>query len=422
VVKSGTTLTAARAERLIARGWHEACRIPAGPVHLDIPTDEARRPARGRPVDPPADSSAGPSASTIRAAARLMTRRGRAVVVAGMGCRGPRAVRALRELVGHLGSPVLTTPKAKGVLPEDHPLSAGVFMGGKLDSELLGRADTILVAGVDPVELLARPWRVGAEVVLLAEYRIGARPFRPSVEVVADLADGLEALRAALPPAGEWGLANWAAQARVFKGEVRERLAEADRGRGGIAPHRVVSLVREAAPRETRVAVDSGGHALLVASFWESYTPGGYLCSGGLSAPGYALPAAVAAGLVEPGVPLVAFIGDGGLLMSLGSLATAAKRKIPLTVVVFVDASLNLIRALQERRRYAPLGIALPEIGIPEVAAGLGALGISVETEAELTDALHEAFAARQPAVIGVRVRPGGYRRMLDTLWGAPTA
>lgn len=420
VVKGGHTLTASRAERLLAAVWARASAPPAGPMHLDIPSDEAGRPARVRGVRAALSSPRSPSPTAIRAAARLLTRRGRAAVVAGLGCRADRSARALRELVAHLGSPVLTTPKAKGVIPEDHPLAAGVFTGGRLDGSFLQRADCILLVGVDPAELLALPWGTERPVVALSEYRLGPRPFRAAMEVVADLAESLTGLRAALPPAGEWGLANWARQAAAFRSEVRGRLAAALRGGSGLQPHRIVAVARETLPRTARAVVDSGAHAMAVAAFWESYEPRQYGCSAVLAASGYALPAAVAAGLADPAGPVVAFVGDGGLLASLGALATAAHHRLPLVVIVFADESLNLVRVLQERKRHALEGVALPTIGVPSLAEGLGALGIVVETEEALAAALRDAMAAGAPAVIAARTQPAGYRRMLEALWGPP--
>ncbi|HEY7676385.1 MAG TPA: thiamine pyrophosphate-binding protein, partial [Candidatus Methylomirabilis sp.] len=127
VTKGAATITAPRSDRLLAWAWSKALAAPRGPVHLDLPGDEAMRPARRHSVRPVQERPSDPSPSAIRAAARLLARRGRVVVLAGLGCRAPRAARALQELVEHLGSPLLTTPRAKGAVPEDHPLAAGLF-------------------------------------------------------------------------------------------------------------------------------------------------------------------------------------------------------------------------------------------------------------------------------------------------------
>ncbi|OGB88863.1 MAG: hypothetical protein A3G35_20720 [candidate division NC10 bacterium RIFCSPLOWO2_12_FULL_66_18] len=419
-VKDAATITAPRTERLLRWAWNEALTSPRGPVHLDLPADEANRPARRHAPRPARSRPSEPSPSAIRAAARLLARRGRAVVIAGLGCRGARPARALQELVEHLGSPVLTTSRAKGVIPEDHPLAAGIFAGGRLEEELLSKADGVLAVGVDPVELLPRPWKAGLPVVALGEYRVGHRPYEAAHEVIADLPAALEALREALPPGGGWGLAEWAGRGGEFKTRARSLLAEAGTGRGraGLPPHRVVEIAREVFPRQTVATVDSGTHALAVAEFWETYEPKGYLCPGGLAVTGYALPAAIAAKLVAPDRPVLAFLGDGGFLRSVGALAIAAWQRLALVAIVFVDASLSFSRIQQEQRRYAPVGVSLGAMDIPKLAESLGALGTEAETEEELRSALKDAVGTTQPAIIAVRVRPTGYRRMLEILRG----
>jgi acetolactate synthase-1/2/3 large subunit len=257
-------------------------------------------------------------------------------------------------------------------------------------------------------------------VVVLGEYLCNPRPYEASSEVIADLPSALNALREAVPPGGGWDLAAWAGQGANFKVRVRAQLAEASSGRGqkSVPPHRVVEIAREVFPRQTIAAMDSGAHALAVAAFWESYEPRGCLCSSNLAASGYALPAAIVAKLTHPDRPVVAFLGDGGFLRSVADLATAAWRRIPLTAVVFVDASLCLSRIEQEQKRYAPEGVSLGTMEIPKLVEGLGGFGTEVEDEESLRSALKEAMAASLPAVIAVRIRPTGYRRMLEILRG----
>lgn len=419
-VKGSATITAPRAGRLLQWAWAEALTPPRGPVYLELPADEVNRPARRSAPRLARHRLSEPSPSAIRTAGRLLARRGRAVVIAGLGCRGSRGGRALHELVEHLGAPVLTTCRAKGAIPEDHPLVAGVFAGGRLEEELLSKAEVVLAVGLDPVELLPRPWKAGLPVVALGDYRVGQRPYEATHEVIADLPTALQALREALPPGGGWGLADWAGQGGELKARARWLLAEASTGRGraGLPPHRVVEIAREVFPRQTVATVDSGTHALAVAAFWESYEPKTYLCPSRLTVPGYALPAAIAAKLVAPDRPTLAFLGDGGFLRSVGALATAAWQRLALVAIVFVDASLSFSRIQQEQRRYAPIGVSLGAMDIPKLAESLGALGTEAETEEELRSALKDAVSTTQPAVIAVRVRSSGYRRMLEILRG----
>lgn len=422
VAKASKTVTAPRAGRLLAWAWERALAAPRGPVHIDLPAGEATKGARrhGRPFGP--ERPPRPSPNGIRTAARLLGRWGRVLVIAGLGCRESGAGRALQKLVEHLGAPLLTTLRAKGVLSEDHPLAAGVFAGGRLEEDLLSKAEGILAVGLDPVELLPRPRQAGLPVVALAEYAPGRRPYDPVCELLADLPTSLEALREALPPGGGWGLAAWATIGKKFKARARALLAEAStaRGRTGVPPHRVVELAREIFPRQTIVSVDSGTHALAVAAFWDAYEPKAYLCSSGLASTGYAMPAAIAAGLVAQDRPVLAFLGDGGFLRSVPDLAMAAWRRVPLVGIVFVDASLGFSQAQQQLKRYAPVGVSLGSMDIPKLAESFGALGTEVEEEEGLRIALKEATTTSQPAIIAVRVRPAGYRRMVEVLHGKP--
>src|SRR5574337_1075590 len=104
-VKGSATVSAPRVGRLLSWAWGKALALPRGPVHLDLPADEAVRPARRHARPPEGERPPAPSRSGIRTAARLLTRR-RAVVIAGLGCRRPGAARALQELVEHLGGPL----------------------------------------------------------------------------------------------------------------------------------------------------------------------------------------------------------------------------------------------------------------------------------------------------------------------------
>jgi acetolactate synthase I/II/III large subunit len=419
VTKDSATITRARAERMIAWAWGEALHLPPGPIHLELPADEAVSPARRRTLVASEASREEPSPSAIRKIARLLTRAGRAVIVAGLGCREGAVAAALRELVEHLGAPTLTTPRAKGVIPEDHPLAAGVFFGGRLEEELLDRADCILALGLEPTEILPHTRRAKAAILSMSEYRSTPCPFDFTAEAIGDLVDGLTLLRESLPPAGEWSLAAWARRGQSFRHRARALLAEACRLRGqGLAPHRVVEIAREVFPKTALATTGTGAHALAVAAFWETYEPKSLLCPTNLGGSGYALPAAIAAKLEAPSRPVLAFMGDNGFLLNLPEIATASRLESPLVLVVFVDDALSLPRVAQEQKRYAPLGVSLSSMDIPKIAEGLGVLGTTVEDEEGLRAALSDALSTTRPAIIAARINPQGYRRMVETLRG----
>ena len=105
---------------------------------------------------------------------------------------------------------------------------------------------------------------------------------------------------------------------------------------------------------------------------WPVSEPNGMLISNGLSTMGFALPAAIGAALLDRARPVVALTGDGGLLMCLGELLTAARERLPVITIVFSDASLSLIEIKQQARRLNAAGVALGDIDWPAIAEGFG--------------------------------------------------
>jgi len=348
----------------------------------------------------------------------MLARARRPLILAGLGVGNQTATEALVALAERLRAPVLTTYKAKGAIPDAHPLAAGPLAGGTLEDRLIGQADVLVALGLDTVELFPRPWPYPQPVLDLSEDPASPRAFRPALQIIGDLAASAQALadaggRAAPGPA--WG----AAAARAFKAEARRRLAAASgQGRRGIAPHRAVEIARSVAPPDTVVAVDSGAHMFLASFFWDAPGPRTYLCSSGHATMGYALPGALAAKLHAPGRPALAVIGDGGLLMVAGELATAAREKLPVVVLCINDETLTLIKIKQAAKKYPAAGVDIPGVDYARLAEAMGARGFLARDEHELSAALREAFACGAPAVVDARVDPRGYTAVLKVLRG----
>jgi acetolactate synthase-1/2/3 large subunit len=151
-------------------------------------------------------------------------------------------------------------------------------------------------------------------------------------------------------------------------------------------------------------------------AFWESRGPYDVLKSSGLSTMGYALPAAIASALHEPGRPAVAMTGDGGLMMCLAELATAVRYGLNIVVVVFNDAALSLIDIKQQRQQRQSRGVRYPAVDLAAAARGLGCRAWRVDEGAPLEPVLAEAFAGTGPAVVDVAVDPAGYGAQLAGL------
>jgi acetolactate synthase-1/2/3 large subunit len=353
-------------------------------------------------------------------AAELLARARRPAVIVGLGVLDPLRAPAALRLVRALDAPAFATPKAKGVVPEDDPLFAGVLeaAGHEQLVAFLRQADLLVCLGVDSVEF-ARPWRLDAPVIHVDDFPADGY-YRPEVELVGDVPAALGALEAALAAdSTRRSMAPWTHQEIADHRHALQ--AYLDSRENGLRSVDVVGALRAALPRSAIATVDVGAHKVLLGQAWTSFAPRTYFVANGLSSMGYAVPVAAAIRLAQaersegpaPTVaasPVVAFVGDGGLSMYLGELETLVRLGIDLLVVVFADESLELIRLSQ-------VAAGLPEVGTtftnPDWQALGRAFGIpvhEVERVADVPSTVARALGAGGARLLVAHIARGSYR------------
>ena len=424
IVKGSVTVSPDSAGHWVAHAVQLALAEPRGPVHLDLPADVA-----GAPAVPVATTMTPPTVpvpddALVERAAEMIRGAKRPLVIAGLGCRAADA-KWLRAFCEALPAPVLTTYKAKGAIPDPHPLAMGIFTGGALEEPLVRRADLIITFGLDTVELIPRRWSYPAPVLSLArgpssDPRLraagGGAYFTPALEVVGDLGTILEDLAPRImrrDVKADWDVAE---VDRIR----RERAAALEVPVPGLAPHRVAQIARELTAAGSIATVDAGAHMFQTTTYWHALEPGELLISNGLATMGFALPAAIAAQLVHPDRRVVCFTGDGGLMMVVAELETVVRLGLPIVIVVFNDAALSLIEVKQEQKGFE--GVSMRYAGPDLIALGraFGIRALAATDEPTLHGALIAAQTAPGPTLIDARIDPSGYRTMLEIVRGAP--
>ncbi len=387
--------------------------VPRGAALIELSGSAARQPA-SLPAAAAPPALPAPDAAAIAAARRVLAAAKRPVVVAGL--EAVDAAPALRALVEALGCPALVTYKAKGVIADTDPHFAGIFTCGAAEGPVLDQADAIIMVGADPVEFIPKPWRWPVPVIEVATAPRALPYAAPAAALSGALAPALAAL------ADGAARSAWDAETIAALREAWLRTLANDPRRGaGIGPQRVVQIVQAAcrqAEFDPRVAVDAGAHMFPATTFWQSERPGDLLISNGLATMGFALPAAIAAALHDPARGALAFTGDGGLLMGLGELATAAVLGVRLVVVAFNDATLSLIDIKKESRDLPDGALGWPRADLAAAMRAMGGVGLSACTEAELAEAMATAAAASGPVLIDVAVDPSGYPAQIKALRG----
>jgi acetolactate synthase-1/2/3 large subunit len=163
-------------------------------------------------------------------------------------------------------------------------------------------------------------------------------------------------------------------------------------------------------------ACEAGASRLLVVQKWEAYGPREFLTSNGLGSMGYAVPGALGARLAFPHRPIVAFTGDGGMLMAVAELQTSMRENLPIIIVVFDDQEIGLIRVKQEIKQIPLYGVKLGGVDWEKLAQGFGVDGVVVDTEQALGDALQTAMRANKTTLIAARIDSSGYVDQFNAL------
>ena len=387
---------------------------PAGPVYLELTGQGVRNtvPRMSATVNHVIPTPLLPAAASDMDAARdLMAKARRPVIIAGLQTREPHAAQGLRVLARQWHCPVLTTYMGKGSMPDSDVLSVGHFMAGGAESETMKSADLILTFGLDPIELLPKPWRYEAQVIELSTAPFARNHWVPAVALMGDLAETARCLAQGLP-ASPWD----AKAVQALKAHMRATATvQAD---GVITPTRLAQAACSALPANARITVDAGAHMLPVLAFYGAENPYDALMSRGLATMAYGLPAGIGASLANPSRPVVAFTGDGGLMMCAGELATAAQTACQLTIVVFNDSSIAMIGVKQNQRGFGRQGMDYSATDFAQVARGFGCAAYRVDKAAELDAALRQAFATKGPCLLDVVVDPTTYHQQIRALRG----
>ncbi|UCC49257.1 MAG: thiamine pyrophosphate-binding protein, partial [Gemmatimonadota bacterium] len=383
-----------------------------GPVHIALPSDVARsldhRTETDNEVRLDMQPSASPSEEEVQRIADAIRNARRPVVILGLDLDPQEDRGSVQRFVAKLGAPVFVTPKAKGILAEDHALFAGVCAGVAADKvivEFLSRADLLIGLGFDPVES-DKLWHQTMKLISIGPVSIAAGAYSPLQECVGDLGELLPAL-------GEMDLGSceWS---EVELNRFREQLSEALRPshalNSGLSPYEATQRLRELLPRGTIHVTDVGSVKFVTSQVWKTYEPLTFFVSNGLSSMGYGLPGAMAAKLLFPDRVVLCTIGDGGFGMTLSELETCARHGIHFITVVYNDNGLSLIRVVQEYKGYPNYGVDFGAVDFNAAAEAFGAWSSRVETMDDLDRAVREGLRMRRPVVLDVVIDPTEYR------------
>jgi acetolactate synthase-1/2/3 large subunit len=402
----------AAASEMVRKAFKIAQTERPGSTFIVLPEDVAERAAEGEPlrVNVPRDPS--PSEVQVERAAQVIAEARRVVVLAGPGVARDGAMEALVRFSERLNVAVATTFLGKGVFPDDHPNALGTigFMVHDYANFGFDQADVVVAVGYDLVEFSPERWNPNRDKKIVHVHRTVAEVdanYSLEVGLQGDIGQTLDAIRGtrgSIPPV------------RDLMREEIERGAVSDSF--PLAPARVVHDIREALDRDDIVLADTGAAKMWMARLYPTYAPNTCLISNGLATMAFSLPGALATKLVHPERRVLAAMGDGAFMMSVGEIETAVREGVHFTILVWVDGGYGLIGWKQDIQlgRRAAVGFTNPDF--VKLAESFGARGYQIGSAHELLPTLRSALDDETVSIVACPVDYSENARLIARLGG----
>jgi thiamine pyrophosphate-dependent acetolactate synthase large subunit-like protein len=368
------------------------------PAAIDIPCDILDAEGVIGEVVPVESDAAGCDAGSIERVAEVLASARRPLIWAGGGVVRSGGFAALARLAERLDAPVFSTVLGKGALSADHPLSAGEALLHPAAADIRTRCDVMLAVGTGFGQLETVNWQLPMPPTLIqvdVDPEAIGRNYPVEHAIVGDAGVVLEALAEAVPERQPQVAGEVSAMRAEVRRQCRERSAQVVD---------LIDAVRAGTSRETVFVND-----LTVAVYWaryllDVYQPRSYLYPWNFCTLGYALAASIGAAVARPDCPVVALVGDGGMLFNVQELATAVQHRVPLTVVVFNDDAYGVLKPQQQDRYGRTFATDLVNPDFVKLAESFGAEGVRVSTPEELGSTLAQVVENDRVTVIDVPV------------------
>ncbi|SDZ14463.1 acetolactate synthase, large subunit [Lysobacter sp. yr284] len=400
--------------RMLGEAFRLARSGRPGPVLIDLPKDVQNADASHLPVHAPLPTDPVPAApdASYHEAAALIAHARKPLVYGGGGISLGDAVESFRAFVEGSQIPAVLTLKGLGALPADHALNLGMLgMHGTRAANLsVQECDLLIVVGArfdDRATGKLAEFAPNARVVHmdLDACEIG-KLRHADAGVRGCLRRSLDALTPAISAQlqGRNGGARRAWRDTCLQ-RKRECAPRYDAPGETVYAPALLRTLSERAPQAV-VACDVGQHQMWVAQHWRFDDPRKHLTSGGLGAMGFGVPAALGAQLENPDATVICVSGDGSFLMNVQELATIARYRLPVKIVLLDNQALGMVRQWQElffERRYSEIDLS-DNPDFCAIAAAFGIKAMYVDRADSVDEALDYMLDTPGPVLLHVAI------------------
>lgn len=322
-------------------------------------------------------------------------------IYAGKGALGGSSQIIL--LAEMLKAPVATSVSGRGVIPEDHSLSAGFLLGecGNLSArKAFEHCDIILAFGCAKMSELAtagRALRFKGRIVLIDSDHTRKDYFSPWLFIRSDAPKAVEKIiglmREHMPineRDGKACLSGRQVKPAVFSGKLTPRI--------------FFGALREYMREDAILVTDTGNHQLWAINSYPVYKPYSFLTPADFQALGFGIPAAIGAKLAFPEKDVVCVTGDGGFLVGGFEILTAVRESAALKVFVINDGGFSLLRFLQEERYQHAYGTDCILPDLESLARSFQVEYVTMGSIEELKIGMDSVFQSKGSVIVNVKL------------------
>lgn len=383
-----------------------------GVTIIELPEDVAKQDINLTPMDVVKTRRPAADHKAITQALDIIENAKNPIVLAGNGALRKRASTQLRRFAEKTGIGVVNTFMGKGAvaMSDPHCLFTMGLQGGDYINLAFDEADVVIAVGYDLVEYAPELWNRKRDKTIIhidfdpAEIDMD---YPVTLDIVSDLADALWQLNEEVDRRSKDDKPMFdIARIKDLRQQIADDLsAEAEDMSFPYKPQRILNDVRKFLGPADIVLSDVGAHKMWVARYYQCEDPNTCLISNGFCSMGFALPGAMGAKFAHPDSKVLAVCGDAGFLMNVQDLETAARLKLNVVIMVWVDGEYGLIKWKQQNHfdgKHSDLAFNNPDFEL--LAKSFGIWGKTLDGPGQIEDALKEAFAQEGPALIAAPI------------------
>lgn len=413
---------AARLPAMIRQAFRAMTTGRPGAVHLALPfdtqkadTDPAEIWAEERHSTFPSER-AGPDPDAISEAVKILKKAKSAVAICGGGPVIAGAFAELKRIADCLDLPIATTVSGQGAIAETDPLAVGVVGsngGNPATRAVVDGADVVLFIGCRAGSVTTERWRSPSKdktiIHIDSDAMVIGANYPTAVAICADARLALAALADALEIEQDLTKQGGTHRAQAaWNAKLADFAPLAESNETPIRPERVVASLAMLLDEDAVVVADPGTPCPYFSAHYRWPGAGrNFITNRAHGALGYALAAAMGAHVGRPDVKTVAVMGDGSFGFCCGELETLVRYRMPITCIVFSNATFGWIKAGQKAgfggRFY---NVDFNRTDHAAVASAFGVKSWRVENPDELEPVLRQALAHDGPTLVDVISQP----------------